>query len=168
MQKRLCRRPEIFNDETIHYGIRSLCFCCHEMYTFIIIPPRTRSIVPLRQTTLDGKMYKVKKKTNVHKYKHRDTAQTTPPPRTTNTHSMKDFPVPLVSESSTNVCLCVSGRAARYRQKYEPAMKHLMLIVFVYEQINGERAKRMMGAHTQHDPIPEEFISCLQVIRGNN
>lgn len=61
MQKRLCRRPEIFNDETIHYGIRSLCFCCHEMYTFIIIPPRTRSIVPLRQTTLDGKMYKVKK-----------------------------------------------------------------------------------------------------------
>lgn len=57
MQKRLCRRPEIFNDETIHYGIRSLCFCCHEMYTFIIIPPRTQSIVPLRQTTLDGNIF---------------------------------------------------------------------------------------------------------------
>lgn len=46
-----------FNDETIHYGIRSLCFCCHEMYTFIIIPPRTQSIVPLRQTTLDGNIF---------------------------------------------------------------------------------------------------------------
>lgn len=48
-------------------------------------------------------------------------------------------------------------------------MKHFMLIVFVYEQINGSRAKRMMmWAHTQQDKIPEEFISCLQVIRGNN
>lgn len=51
----------------------------------------------------------------------------------------------------------------------EPVMKHFMLIVFVYEQINGSRAKRMMmWVHTQQDKIPEEFISCLQVIRGNN
>lgn len=69
MQKRLCRRPEIFNDESIHYRIRSLCFCCHEMYTFIISPPRTKSIVPLLRTTLDGKFIKRKKITNTHKYK---------------------------------------------------------------------------------------------------
>lgn len=71
MQKRLCRRPEIFNDESIHYRIRSLCFCCHEMYTFIISPPRTESIVPVLRSTLDGKFIKRKKITTTHKYKHR-------------------------------------------------------------------------------------------------
>lgn len=60
MQKRLCRRPEIFNDESIHYRIRSLCFCCHEMYTFIISVPSAECIVPLLRTTLKGKYIKRK------------------------------------------------------------------------------------------------------------
>lgn len=65
MQKRLCRRLQIFNDESIHYRIRSLCFCCHEMYTFIIGPPQTKSIVPLRPSTLYGKFTKWKKYTQI-------------------------------------------------------------------------------------------------------
>lgn len=80
MQKGLCRRPEIFNDESIHYRIRSLCFCCHEMYTFIIGPPRTKPIVPLLRTTLDGKITKWKNNkqtqtqagTNTHASAHTD------------------------------------------------------------------------------------------------
>lgn len=32
----------------------------------------------------------------------------------------------------------------RLNQIHEPVMKHFMLIVFVYEQINGSRAKRIM------------------------
>lgn len=68
MQKRLCRRPEIFNDESIHYRIRSLCFCCHEMYTFIISPHRTQSIVPHLQTTLNGEFIKQRNNKHMHKY----------------------------------------------------------------------------------------------------
>lgn len=190
MQKRLCRRPEIFNDESIHYRIRSLCFCCHEMYTFIISPPRTGSIVPLLQTTLDGKFIKRKKKkiTNTHKHRQVQTcilAHISASPRTANIHTMKYFSKPRFirfitpfkrhgtkSHKTMSFCACRSAVSYPYQrpnQIYEPVMKHFMLIVFVYEQINGSRAKRMMmWAHTQHDRIPEEFISCLQVIRGNN
>lgn len=46
------------------------------------------------------------------------------------------------------VCVCVCALFLYPNQKlnqiYEPVMKHFMLIVFVYEQINGSRAKRMM------------------------
>lgn len=99
MQKRLCRRPEIFNDESIHYRIRSLCFCCHEMYTFIISPPRTESIVPLLRTTLNGKF--IKRKNNKHTQIQTQTAaqtcilvHTSTSPRTANIHTMKYFTKP--------------------------------------------------------------------------
>lgn len=101
MQKRLCRRPEIFNDESIHYRIRSLCFCCHEMYTFIISPHRAQSIVPHLQTTLNGEF--IKRKNNKHTHKYSGPIQTCilahipTSPRTTrcallpHTHIIKNF-----------------------------------------------------------------------------
>ena len=199
MQKRLCRRPEIFNDESIHYRIRSLCFCCHEMYTFIISPPRTESIVPPSPDDLEWKIYKAKggekknkNKNNkhTHKYNRKTSANVcscahTGVPEGRQTHTPWNiflkhvcFITPFTKpERKCNkmvfVCVCVCAfflfPNQRLNQIYEPVMKHFMLIVFVYEQINGSRAKRMMmWAHTQHDRIPEEFISCLQVIRGNN
>lgn len=61
-KKRLCRRPEIFNDESIHYRIRSLCFCCHEMYTFIISHPRIWVHCPRTLNVLGQNVYKIKKK----------------------------------------------------------------------------------------------------------
>lgn len=164
MQKRLCRRPEIFNDESIHYRIRSLCFCCHEMYTFIISPHRAQSIVPHLQTTLNGEF--IKRKNNKHTHKYSGPMQTCmqahipTSPRTTHcallqhTHIIKMFystslisSLPLHRGNGT-VCvlfaLFFSHPHQRLNQIYEPVMKHFMLIVFVYEQINGSRAKRMM------------------------
>lgn len=186
MQKRLCRRPEIFNDESIHYRIRSLCFCCHEMYTFIIISPRTESIVPPHQTTLDGKFIKWKnnKRTQIQTQSARTHTSVHISIPKDNKHTNHEifftnhihFITQFIKHERTKMwwffcecCSVVSHPSQRLNQIYEPVMKHFMLIVFVYEQINGNRAKRMMmWAYTQHDRIPEEFISCLQVIRKNN
>lgn len=161
MQKRLCRRPESFNDESIHYGIRSLCFCCHKMYTFIISPLRTESIVPLRQTTLNEKFIKKtgkKTTTNTHKYKQRCASMHTDAHISLskdNKHPHHDFFPPnlvlsitafIKNEEKCNKiscnCMCCS-KVSYSNQIYESVMKHFMLIVFVYEQINGSRAKRM-------------------------
>lgn len=132
---------------------------------------------------LGWKKCKVRKITNTHKYKHRhpnahmgvskDCKHTRWSIFLNCAHFITSFGE---QERKCNnrkpLCVCCWAVSYPYQglnQIYEPVMKHFMLIVFVYEQINGSRAKRMMmWAHTQHDRIPEEFISCLQVIRGNN
>lgn len=63
------------------------------------------------------------------------------------------IPARLITEEETkHQCglLCVQYLHRRPEQKNEPVMKHFMLIVFVYERINSERAKWMMGAHTHN------------------
>lgn len=145
---------------------------------------------PSSPDDLGWKIYKAEKISNTHKYKQRRAqtwirVHTQASARTTNTHTPWNiflihihFIKPFIRHEgkcrkmlSFCACCCwaVSYPNQGLNRIYEPVMKHFMLIVFVYEQINGSRAKRMMmWAHTQHDRIPEEFISCLQVIRGNN
>lgn len=184
MQKRLCRRPEIFNAESIHYRIRSLCFCC--LWNVHIHHQSTQDHCPSSSDDLEWKISKAKKlqtytNTNTDMCKHAEQcAHQRPKGQQTCTPwkillSQVEFITPFLQQVRKCNVSCYVRRSdflyscQRLNQIYEPVMKHFMLIVFVYEQINGSRAKRMMmWAHTQHDKIPEEFINCLQVIRGNN
>jgi len=145
---------------------------------------------PSSPDDLEWKMYKAEKmKKNAHKYERRrdanihTSAHIDIPKDSKHTHREIFYETTFMSSDrfesekgkATEWCflfVCCSALSYPYQrlnQIYEPVMKHFTLIVFVYEQINGSRAKRMMmWAHTQHERIPEEFISCLQVIRGNN
>ncbi len=134
------------------------------MYTFIISPPRTESIVPLLRTTLNGKF--IKRKNNKHTQIQTQTranmhtsAHISIPKDSKHTHTVKYFSKARsfhhtvykageeMQPNDAFLCACCSAFLYPYQrlnQIYEPVMKHFMLIVFVYEQINGSRAKRMM------------------------